>query len=253
MVNFIIYEDETKFRDLYFSVIDNYFKNTRVAYEITEINKYDSKTEKLLEKVGDNRIYILDIEVPGMSGLDLARKIRNDNDYQSQIIIVTTHDNLKDYDMLSDMLTLAFISKFYELENKLREKVKKAYEIVTSNKLIEFQRKNQIYQVLLNDILYIEKSIDENVATIVTKNDRYKTNLTLTEVEERLENDPRFYRVNRGCLINLNKVTMYDKDDNILEFGPTEYVDVISKSKKKELRKLLDKNQQKEFQKAGVR
>lgn len=253
MVNFIIYEDETKFRDLYFSVIDNYFKNTRVAYEITEINKYDSKTEKLLEKVGDNRIYIIDIEVPGMSGLDLARKIRNDNDYQSQIIIVTTHDNLKDYDMLSDMLTLAFISKFYELENKLREKVKKAYEIVTSNKLIEFQRKNQIYQVLLNDILYIEKSIDENVATIVTKNDRYKTNLTLTEVEERLENDPRFYRVNRGCLINLNKVTMYDKDDNILEFGPTEYVDVISKSKKKELRKLLDKNQQKEFQKAGVR
>lgn len=253
MVNFIIYEDEVKFRDLYFSVIDNYFKNTKIAYEITEINKYDRKTEKTLEKIGDNRIYILDIEVPGMSGLDLARKIRNDNDYQSQIIIVTTHDNLKDYDMLSDMLTLAFISKFYDLENILREKLKKAYEIVTSNKLIEFQRKNQIYQVLLNDILYIEKSIDENVATIITKNDRYKTNLTLAEVEERLENDPRFYRVNRGCIINLNKVTMYDKDDDILEFGPTEYVDVISKSKKKELRKLLDRNQQKEFQKAGVK
>ena len=52
MVNFIIYEDEVKFRDLYFSVIDNYFKNTKIAYEITEISKYDNKTEKILEKAG---------------------------------------------------------------------------------------------------------------------------------------------------------------------------------------------------------
>ena len=144
MINFILYEDERKFRDLYYSVIFNYFRESKIAYEVTEISKYTEDTPKILDNVGDNKIYIIDIEVPGKSGLDLAREIRNNGDWKSQIIIVTTHDNLKDYDMLSEMLTLAFISKFYDVEKKLTEKIAKAYEIVTSDKMIDYQRKGKL-------------------------------------------------------------------------------------------------------------
>lgn len=243
MINFILYEDERKFRDLYYSVIFNYFKESKIAYEVTEISKYTEETAKLLNTVGDNKIYIIDIEVPGKSGLDLAREIRNKGDWNSQIIIVTTHDNLKDYDMLSEMLTLAFISKFYDVEKKLTEKIAKAYEIVTSNKMIDFQRKGKLYKVPLNSILYIEKGYKEDGVVIVTENERYKTNLLISNVEEKLEYDPRFFKVNRGCIINLNKVRMYDRDEDIIEFTDTEYVDVISKEKKGELRRRLSDKQ----------
>lgn len=243
MINFILYEDEEKFRDLYFSIIDNYFKNSKIAYEINELSKYDETSLDKLNKIGDNRVYILDIEVPGKSGLDFARDIRNSGDYRSQIIIVTTHDNLKDYDMLSEMLTLAFISKFYDIKSILTDKIKKAYEILTSDKILEFQRKGRIYQVPINEILYIEKQFNEDGVIIVTKNDRYKTNFLISEIEEKLNYDPRFYRVNRACVINLNKVRMYDRDQEVIEFTDNEYVDIISKAKKGELKRLLSKNQ----------
>ena len=247
MINFILYEDERKFRDLYYSVIFNYFRESKIAYEVTEISKYNEDTAKILDNVGDNRVYILDIEVPGKSGLDLAREIRNKGDWKSQIIIVTTHDNLKDYDMLSEMLTLAFISKFYDVEKKLREKIAKAYEIVSSDKMIEYQRKGKLYKVPINNILYIEKEYKDDGVVIVTESGRYKTNLIISNVEERLEYDPRFFKVNRACIINLNKVRMYDRDQDILEFTDTEYVDVISKEKKGELRRRLSDKQVKKI------
>ena len=243
MINFILYEDERKFRDLYYSVIFNYFRESKIAYEVTEISKYTEDTPKILDNVGDNKIYIIDIEVPGKSGLDLAREIRNNGDWKSQIIIVTTHDNLKDYDMLSEMLTLAFISKFYDVEKKLTEKIAKAYEIVTSDKMIDYQRKGKLYKVPINSILYIEKGYKEDGVVIVTENERYKTNLLISNVEERLDYDPRFFKVNRSCIINLNKVRMYDRDEEIIEFTETEYVDVISKDKKGELRRRLSDKQ----------
>ena len=243
MINFILYEDERKFRDLYYSVIFNYFRESKIAYEVTEISDYNEQTSKILNSVGDNKVYILDIEVPGKSGLDLAREIRNKGDWQSQIIIVTTHDNLMDYDMLSEMLTLAFISKFYDVEKKLTDKIAKAYEILSSDKTIDYQRKGKFYKVPINNILYIEKGYKEDGVVIVTENGRYKTNLLISNVEEKLEYDPRFFKVNRGCLINLNKVRIYDRDEDIIEFTDTEYVDVISKEKKGELRRKLSDKQ----------
>lgn len=246
MINFVVYEDERKFRDMYYSIIFNYFKGSKIAYEITEISKYDKDTINVLENIGDNRIYILDIEVSGKSGLDLAKEIRNKGDWKSPIIIVTTHDNLKDYDMLSEILTLAFISKFYNIEKKLSEKIAKAFEIVTTDKMIDYQRKGKFYRVPINSILYIEKEYGEDGVVIVTENDRYQTNLIISNVEEKLEYDPRFFKVNRACIINLNKVRMYDRDQDIIEFTDTEYVDVISKEKKGLLRKKLSDNQVKE-------
>lgn len=239
MINFIIYEDEIKFRDLIYSVINNYFNDSKIEFEITEIASYNEKTSKMISNIKDNVIYILDIEVPGKSGLDLAREIRANGDYKSPIIIVTSHDNLKDYDMLSEILTLAFISKFYNLEKLLEQKIKKAYEIITNDNSINFTKNKKSYQIPIRNILYIEKSYKETGSIIVTDDKHYKTNLSISKIETLIKNDPRFFKVNRSCLINLNKVKIYDKDQEIIEFNDKEYIDIISKDKKRELRKKL--------------
>ena len=104
MFNFIIYEDEPIFRDKYFAIIEKFIGESNLAYDVIEIPRYSEKNYEKMINISGNNIYILDIEVPGKSGLDLAREIRNTGDWKSQIIIVTSHEDLKNFDYQSSML-----------------------------------------------------------------------------------------------------------------------------------------------------
>ena len=75
MVNFIIYEDDKSTRENYISIILKIMGNRKEQYSIIELDKYNSKVTKALNVVG-RKIFILDVEVPGKSGMDLAREIR---------------------------------------------------------------------------------------------------------------------------------------------------------------------------------
>ena len=98
MFNFIIYEDEEKFREKYHLTILKFIGDSNIAYQIIDISKYSKEEIERIKYLSGNNIYILDIEVPGKSGLDLAREIRNTGDWKSQIVIVTSHDDLKNFD-----------------------------------------------------------------------------------------------------------------------------------------------------------
>ena len=166
----IIYEDEKKFRELYISIILKIVGSMKIAYKIVEFSKYDEDTiEKIDSLVGKN-IYILDIEVPGKNGLDLAREIRNNGDWKSPMIIVTTHEQFKIPAFTSKVLMLDFISKFYNCADSLRDTLKLSLEIIKSNKSLNFPSNGELYQIPYNDILFIEKNVDDLYSSIVTKN-----------------------------------------------------------------------------------
>ena len=61
MINFIIYEDEKKFREKYISIILKLIGGMKIAYRIVEIDHYDKKTMPLLKDLVGKKIYILDI------------------------------------------------------------------------------------------------------------------------------------------------------------------------------------------------
>jgi len=65
MINFIIYEDEKKYRELYISIILKIIGRMQYAYKIIEIDKYDKTTMSKINKLVGKKIFILDIEVPG--------------------------------------------------------------------------------------------------------------------------------------------------------------------------------------------
>lgn len=138
MINFIIYEDDKKFREKYISIILKLLGNQKIAYRIVEIDKYERGTLSKIKDLVGKKIFIFDIEVPGKSGLDLAREIRNNGDWISPMIIVTTHDNLKSYAFTSRMLMLDFISKFYNCEENLKDTLKIALDIINNHKSLTF-------------------------------------------------------------------------------------------------------------------
>ena len=240
MINFVIYEDEKKFREKYISIILKIIGGMKVAYRILEFDKYDQSILPKLNKLTGKKIYILDIEVPGKSGLDLAREIRNNGDWLSPMIIVTTHEHLKNTAFTSKMLMLDFISKFYNCEESLKETLKLSLDIIENHQSLNFQYNGELIQIPYDDILFIEKNVEDLYSTVVTRSERIMIKRPISGIEEDLKTEPRFFRTHRSCIVNLDKVTSVELRDCIIHFGKIE-TPLLSRDRKSELKIRLGK------------
>lgn len=240
MINFIIYEDEKKFREKYISTILKLMGGLKVAYKIIELEKYDNSILTKIKRTTGKNIYILDIEVPGKSGLDLARDIRNNGDWLSPIIVITTHEQLKNAAYTSKILMLDFISKFYNCEEDLKDTLKIALEIINNQESLNFQYNGELVQIPYNDILYIEKNVDDLYSSVVTERNRIKIKKSLSTIEEELSKDNRFLRTHRSCIVNINKITKVELRACIIHFGAIE-TPLLSRDKKNILKIKLGK------------
>lgn len=238
MINFIIYEDEKKFRELYISIILKLIGSMKYAYKIIEIDKYDNTTMSKINKLVGKKIFIFDIEVPGKSGLDLAREIRTDGDWDSPMIIATTHEQLKTTALTAKMLMLDFISKYYDLEESLRNTLKLSIDILDNRRSLNFQYNGELFQIPYNNILYIEKNVEDAYSTIVTKNSKIELKKPIGTIEEDLKDEACFYRTHRSCIVNINNITNVELRDCIIHFGDKSTT-LLSRDKKAGLKELL--------------
>lgn len=237
-MNFIIYEDEKDYAKRYKNVINKLLMATNLNYEITEIDEYNEEVEIQLENIGGNKTYILDIEVPGKNGLELARSIRKGGDWTSPIIIVTSHDEFKTVGYTGKILMLNFISKSGELEKQLFDSLETALEINLANKSLRYTNKGELYNIPHQEILYIEKSLNDNTSNIVTKSHIYNIRKTIKELEEELSDSIDFFKTHRSCIVNLKNVKHIDFDNNEIRFV-NKKIDLISRANKKALKERL--------------
>ena len=93
MVNFIICDDNQEIVNKVGHIVDEEMMKNQISYKKHVFNDYDSKFTKIVESKIPCKIYILDIETPTSSGIDIARMIR-DIDMESVIIFLTSHDEL---------------------------------------------------------------------------------------------------------------------------------------------------------------
>ena len=105
-------------------------------------------------------------------------------------------------------------------------------------------------QIPYDDILFIEKNVDDVYSTVVTKAERIMIKKTIGKIEEMLKEDPRFFRVHRSCVANLDKITSVELRACIIHFGKIE-TPLLSRDKKRELKIKLGKEPRK--QKEAVR
>lgn len=237
-MNFIIYEDEKAYSKRYKNVINKLLMSTKFNYEIIEIEEYNKTIEQKLEEISGNKIYILDIEVPGKNGLELARNIRKSGDWISPIIIVTSHDEFKNVGYTGKILMLNFISKTDELENQLYDSIETALEINLADKALRYTNKGELYNIPYREILYIEKSLNDNTSNIVTKSHIYNIRKTIKELEEELSNTIDFFKTHRSCIVNLKNVKHIDFENNEIKFI-NKKTDLISRTNKKALKERL--------------
>jgi len=238
MLNFIIYEDYKKMRDLYEKVIHQFIGNTKEEYHIMQISEFNSSTQKKLEKLEGRKIYILDLKVPGKNGYDFAREIRSSGDWKSQIIIISALEHLRNEVFMGKMLALDFISKRENVEKRLEETIEVAYHISTHNRFFSFQSEGKLFHLPYHDILYFEKDLNDNYTSIVTNQNTYKIKKSILQIEKILDHDLRFFKTHQSCIVNLYNIKSVNLSKKIINFGEKE-ITLLSRDHKKELKEKL--------------
>ncbi len=237
-MNFILYEDEEVYVSSYEKVIIKLMGKSKINYRIHKIKEYKNDTMKYIENISGNKIYILDVEVSGMNGIDLARKIRKQGDWTSPIILVTSHEEFKVVGFTGKILTLDFIIKDKDLNNNLTESLKLALEILDVKPTYNFSYKGDYFSLPYDEIIYFEKNLGDNSSIVVCEKEDFTIRKTISEIADELE-DTKFFKTHRSCIVNLKKIIRVNYDDGIIYFKDDE-VDLLSRSNKKILREKME-------------
>lgn len=232
MINVIICDDNEKDIRNVVKVVKNFMTKNRIEYDIHLYNDYNKNFYKIAESKIPFKIYLLDIETPSRSGIDVARDIRK-KDVDSVIIFLTAHEELGNIVLKNDLMFLSFINKFDDFENRLNKSLTKSLELLKHKNVIRFSDRSTLYTININDILYITKESFERKTIIKTDYTEFKVNNSLAEIIGML--DERFIQTHRACYINSDRKVKIDKIKRIITFDNGETVDLLSEKYRKEV------------------
>lgn len=233
MINFIIIDDNKIIVKNIEDIIDKVMMKNKLAYKKHSFFDYDDKFMKFLNEDLTAKIYILDIETPSASGIDIARKIR-ETDIDSIIIFLTSHHELGGILLHDEIMFLTFICKFDDMENRLVSAINSSIKMIGKKQAIRFEDRGILYTLPFNDILYITTSTIDRKTVIVTSYNEYKTNKTFIDICSMLNED--FKQSHRSCMVNTRLVTKVNKKKSEIEFNNGLKINLLSDSYKKEFK-----------------
>ena len=236
MINFIVCDDNKDFIKREKQVIENFMMKYDIDYKIYLFDEYDGKFDEVSTSDIGFKIYLLDIQTKNASGLDIARKIREEyDDWVSVIIIITAFNEFK-YEALGNRLYLLdFINKLNKCDDKLREDLERSLKHYNNrNKSLKYEYNHILKQVEFRHIIYIEKEQDSKRCIIKTTYGEQIINKTLTETLKLL--DKRFIKTSRSMIINTDYIREYDIKENKIIFTNGDYTYQISRTMKKGLK-----------------
>lgn len=232
MFNIIICDDNKQILERVEKIVNKCFINSGYEYQTHLYNDYNSNFMQIINRKLSFKIYILDIETPSRSGIDVAREIRR-KDIDSVIIFLTGHEELGNIVLKNDLLFLSFINKFDNFEERLTNCIRKSFDILHQKQVVRIKDNNNVYIINLDDILYISKDSYERKSIIVTDYTEYKVNKALSEIYNLL--DYRFIRTHRACIVNKTRISKIDKTNKVISFDNGITTDLLSDKYKKVL------------------
>ena len=224
MINFIIVEDNKYFNGIVKNEIDKIMFHEPMAYHIHLFYDFDQKFKKIMNSDLPLKIYILDMEAPSDDGINIARKIR-ENDMDSIIIFLTQYKEFGSILLQDEIMFLAFIVKS-KYEKRLSSAIKKAVKMVGTKQAIRFTDQKIVYTIPLHDILYITTNTMKQKTVIKTDYTTFEVNKTMIEIEKML--DENFEKSHRSCIVNNKRIVAINKRMHIITFDNGEQTGLMN-------------------------
>ena len=204
--------DDTSAERLYLcGLIEKYFKEVSCPAELFVFESGDALLSNL-DKLRANgvKLAFLDIYMPGLNGVDLAKKIRETD--KEMVIVFTTSSPDHGLDGYS-VKALQYLLKPVDYE-KLKDTLNDCMAIFADSlQFIEVIVDRVAVRIPLKDITFIE--IHAHYGLIHTFNDTIKCRITLDEVEKQLDGKD-FLRTHRSFIVNMRYIKSVEDNDFLL-------------------------------------
>lgn len=203
-----ICDDEIKYINDVEKHLNQYFSEHGLSLTLFE---YDNGADLLNANI-EFDIVFLDIEMPGINGIELGRKLQESNP-DLVIIYITAYNHY-----LDDALDLG-ITRFFDkpIDSKrfykgLDRSIEKLNQTKAEIRLMDPD--NGVDTIKIDDIIYLE--IMQRKTKIVTKDKTYYSKSNLNDWRERL-NKSYFESPHNSFIVNTNHITNFGKDHIILD------------------------------------
>lgn len=208
-----ICDDDAQQRAYLQDMVTEWSKRNR---HLTEIKQYADAKSFLFdyEEEKDFDVLLLDIEMPQINGIQLAKEIRKENT-TVQIVFITGY-----YEYFSDGFDVSALH--YLMKPATAEKVCPVLDKAVNNlsyrqRAILLATADGSIKVSLADILYLEA---ENVYVIVhTTQGNYRTRAALAKMAQEL--DDTFFKVHRSFIVGLKYIKKITRTDITMINGET--------------------------------
>lgn len=160
-------------------------------------------------------IYILDVEMPGNSGIDVAKVIRK---FQTAAVIIFLTSHLEYATKGYAVNALRYVLKL-KMDEELPEALDTAVQRLSDADAVclVISHYNNITRIPLKDIIFVRKE-RRNVQIVTSEQGILTDNRGIKEIFESV-NDSRFAFTERSCFINLNYARAIDGNCMVMKNG----------------------------------
>lgn len=228
MLQIAIIEDEKNTSDLLKKYLDDYSKKKQIELQAYV---YSCAEDLLQNYTGKYDLLLMDIQLPGISGMDAVHKIR-ENDHSICVIFITS---LAQYAVKGyEVEALDFIVKPVGYQQFIM-KLERAVTVIQRNEdyLLRIPQEHGIKVIPSRDILYLE--ILNHDLIYHTKDGSYRTRGSLRNAEEVLSKYG-FIRISVCYLVNMKYINEISGYTFVLITGEKL---IISRSRKKQVMSAL--------------
>lgn len=205
MIKIALCDDDSQFVSKITGLIQFLLKN---GTESPVITSYVNPMA-LIAAISDGErydVYILDVEMPGRSGLDVAKIIR---EYQPNAPLLFLSSHLNYATEGYKVQALRYVSKL-DLENALPEALHQAIATIEKADIcsIMVQHYQNYTRILYRDILYVQK-MQRSIQIVTDRQGIFKDNRGIKELYSKID-DHRFIFTDRAYFVNLDYVQELD-------------------------------------------
>lgn len=234
LIQIAICDDDKEAIKYHENIVRNCLHSFGIGYEIAT---YTQSSNLLFDITGDSFFYdliLLDIEMPGMTGMELAQKIKPHLP-NVKIIFITSHI---EYAIDAFELSIFRYVPKSDLTNRLVSAVVDAAKLIELESGREYiiQTAGRMEKIPYKDIFYIQRDGGKN-SMICSRLGTSKVRKSLQQVFEELQT-PEFIFIDRGYIVNIIQIMKISDSMAYLKNGETL---PISRSRLQEVKQQINR------------
>lgn len=163
------------------------------------------------------QLLLLDIEMPGMDGIDLAKRIRSRND-DTRIVFVSEAESRVFESFQVQPLGFVCKSNFLNDISAVAELYIKTTEQENTDDYLDFTTRTGILTLKSRQVFYIEGSRNDQLLSVEGRSEPVEIKMTMDKLEAMTE-PLGFIRIHKGFLVNYQYIQHLSSTTAVLQNG----------------------------------